>query len=91
MKNRIPASLDDLQTIPGVGRSVVQDLRDLGITSAAMLKGKNPEKLYLQLCSLRGQHIDRCMLYTFRCAVYFVTEKKHDPQKLKWWYWKETA
>ncbi|MGZ3922021.1 MAG: helix-hairpin-helix domain-containing protein [Bacteroidia bacterium] len=29
------------------------------------------------------------MLYTFRCAVYFVSEKNHSKEKLNWWYWKD--
>lgn len=29
------------------------------------------------------------MLYTFRGAVYFATEKKHSKEKLNWWYWKD--
>jgi hypothetical protein len=33
--------------------------------------------------------VDRCMLYVFRCAVYYATNKKHDPKLLKWWNWKE--
>jgi hypothetical protein len=79
----------ELQIIPGVGKSVAQDLIALGIQTPKDLKGKNAEKLYDQLCNLRGQHIDRCMLYVFRCAVYFASNKKHDPKKLKWWNWKD--
>ncbi len=29
------------------------------------------------------------LLYVFRCAVYYATNKKHDPELLKWWNWKE--
>jgi hypothetical protein len=36
-----------------------------------------------------GQHVDRCVLYVFRCAVYFASESKHDPELLKWWNWKD--
>ena len=82
------SSKDLLQTIPGVGIAIAQDLRDLGITAVADLKNKNPEKLYDDLCRLQGVKIDRCMLYVMRCAVYFASHKTHDPQKLKWWYWK---
>ena len=79
-----------LEGIPGVGKSIAQDLRDIGIDRPSCLKGENPEKLYDKLCKLRGQHIDRCMLYVFRCAVYFVNTEKHDPKKLNWWYWKDS-
>ena len=32
---------------------------------------------------------DRCLLYVFRCAVYYASAQKHEPEKLKWWNWKE--
>jgi Pathogenicity locus len=33
--------------------------------------------------------VDRCVLYVFRAAVYFASNKKHDEEKLKWWNWKD--
>lgn len=80
---------DDLLSIPGVGKSIAQDLRDLGIRSVADLRGAEPETLYDNLCMLRGARIDRCVLYVFRCAVYFATEQQLDPALLKWWNWKD--
>ena len=79
----------ELQTIPGVGPSIERDLFDLNIYSLADLKNKNPEALYMQLCAMHGKHIDRCVLYVFRCAVYFATHTDHDPEKLRWWRWKD--
>jgi nucleotidyltransferase/DNA polymerase involved in DNA repair len=35
-----------LQTIPGVGKSIQQDLLDLGIKHVEDLRNKNPQKLY---------------------------------------------
>jgi hypothetical protein len=81
--------LRELRRIPGVGVSIAQDLWDMGFRSVAELRGKNPERLYAEFCVLRGMHIDRCMLYVFRCAVYFASHKTHDPEKLKWWNWKD--
>lgn len=78
-----------LESIPGVGKSIAQDLRDIGVDRPSCFKGKNPERLYEKLCKLRGQPIDRCMLYVFRCAAYYVNNKRHDAEKLKWWYWKD--
>lgn len=80
----------NLQTIPGVGPSLSKDLNDLGILSVSNLVGKNPETLYKNLERQRGAHIDRCVLYVFRCAVYFAECKNPDPEKLKWWNWKDT-
>ena len=80
---------DDLQTIPGVGPSLAQDLRDLGIQCVAALRGQDPEALYTRLIAQRGVHQDRCVLYVFRCAVYFAETLQPDPERLKWWQWKD--
>jgi hypothetical protein len=82
---------DDLQQIPGVGPSVAKDLNELGIVRISDLRGRNAESLYQKLCKLRGEKQDRCVLYVFRCAIYYASEKKHDPELLKWWNWKDTA
>jgi hypothetical protein len=79
----------ELQIIPGVGPSIAQDLIDLGYTSVSELKGVDPQLMYQKLCGLRGQQIDRCVLYVFRGAVYFANSKTHDPELLKWWNWKD--
>ena len=91
MKNYINKNLTlkQFQTIPGVGVSIAQDLYDMGFRSITDLKNNNPEKLYDDFCALRGMKIDRCMLYVFRCAVYFASHEKHDREKLKWWKWKD--
>ena len=65
------AQLEDLLRIPGIGPSLARDLFDLGIKRVSDLRRRNPETLYQRLCDLRGTHQDRCVLYTFRCAVYY--------------------
>ena len=80
--------LKELQTIPGVGKSIAQDLWLLGIRSIDELKNKEPQKLYDEMCMLTNTRQDPCLLYVFRCAVYFASNKKHDPELLKWWNWK---
>ena len=82
---------DDLRRIPGVGKSIAQDLRDLGVMRVDDLRNRDPQALYDALCGLRGAPIDRCMLYVFRCAVYFATEERYDPELLKWWNWKDRS
>ena len=85
MKN----ALKGLQTIPGVGKAISEDLCSIGVRSVEDLKNRDPEKLYVSLCKKQGRKIDRCMLYTFRCAVYYASRKKHDKKLLKWWNWKD--
>lgn len=82
-------AFSDLQRIPGVGPSIAGDLFELGFTSVEQLKCADPEKMYTQHCLQKGMQVDRCVLYVFRCAVYFATETKHEPEKLKWWSWKD--
>lgn len=79
----------DLTQIPGVGKSIARDLELLGIKTVENLKGKDPEILYETINKKIGYQ-DRCLLYVFRCAVYFAEHTKHDPQLLKWWNWKDT-
>jgi hypothetical protein len=81
--------LRDLQTIPGIGTSLGQDLWDLGIHEVSDLKSADPEQLYRRLCAQVGAQVDRCVLYAFRCAVYFASAEEHDPELLKWWNWKD--
>ena len=78
-----------LEEIPGVGPSISKDLEDLGVLEVRSLRGRDPETLYEDLCRLRGTHIDRCVLYVFRCAVYYVSNRNHSPDLLKWWNWKD--
>ena len=80
-------TLQSFQSIPGVGPSIARDLWDLGLRTPAQLKRKDPERLYQQLCRLRRAHIDRCMLYVFRCAHYYASRTRHDPRLLLWWNW----
>lgn len=82
-------SLKDLQTIPGVGKSIAQDLYQQGFCSVKDLKNQDPEKMYQKQCRIQEVQIDRCLLYTFRCAIYFASSTKHDPKLLKWWNWKD--
>ncbi len=81
--------IKELQNIPGVGVSIAQDLWELGIRRVSDLKGKSPDRLYEKRCEQQGLRIDPCLLYVFRCAVYFASQKKHKPELLMWWNWKD--
>ena len=79
----------ELQEIPGVGPSIARDLTDLGVRGLSGLRGQSPEKMFADLSRLRGAPVDRCVLYVFRCAVYFASTERRDPRLLKWWNWKD--
>ncbi len=83
--------LRDLQAIPGIGPSLSRDLWKLGFKNVKELKDQDPEKMYSDLERLEGVHVDRCVLYVFRCAVYFASQENHDPELLKWWNWKDAS
>ncbi len=84
-----PAVLKDFRRIPGVGKSIAVDLWSLGLRGVDDLRGRDPQALYERLEELAGQHVDRCMLYVLRCAVYFAETPDPDPERLKWWNWKD--
>lgn len=80
---------NQLEQIPGVGEAIGQHIRNIGISSVSQLKDKDPEKLYQRLCDFKAGPVDRCMLYVLRCAVYYASNTRHDPELLKWWNWKD--
>ena len=76
--------------IPGVGKSIARDLLNIGITCPDDLRGQEPLELFDRSNQFAGMVQDRCLLYCFRCAVYFAEtrEEERAPEKLKWWNWK---
>lgn len=84
-----PAVLKDFRRIPGVGKAIALDLWGLGLRAVSDLRGRDPEALYAELCRQAGGHVDRCMLYVLRLAVYFAETPEPDPARLKWWLWKD--
>ncbi|MCH9634727.1 MAG: hypothetical protein S4CHLAM7_14860 [Chlamydiae bacterium] len=81
--------LKDFQRIPGVGKSIAQDFYDLGFTSVSELASQDANELYCRLNTVKGVKTCRCMLYVFRCAIYFASNKNPDPILLNWWMWKD--
>lgn len=84
-------SIDCLTVIPGVGKSISRDLWNIGIRKVSDLADQDPELLYDLSNKFAGKIQDRCLLYVYRCAVYYARTplKKQEPEKLKWWNWKD--
>lgn len=78
-----------LTEIPGVGDRTAAVMEALGIRETADLQGRDPEELYWKECLMKGYQEDRCALYVWRAAVYYADHDVRDPEKLKWWYWKD--
>lgn len=74
----------ELTKIPGVGKSIATDLYNIGIRQIDDLKGRDPQELYDTSNDLVGCIQDKCLLYTFRCALYFseTPEDEKDSDKL---------
>ncbi len=89
IENDKQAVMTEFRQVPGVGKSIAEDLWNLGLRSVYDLRNQDPEDLYLRLCALQGTHVDRCMLYVFRCAVYYASNEVYDAELLKWWNWKD--
>lgn len=82
-------SRDALEELPGVGPNLARHLREIGVSDPSELRDGDPERMYSELCELHGRSFDRCVLYAFRCAVYYVSHESRDPELLKWWNWKD--
>jgi hypothetical protein len=84
--------IKSLTAIPGVGKSIAKDLLNIGIYEISDLQGKSPEELYDLSNQYAGVIQDRCLLYVFRCAVYYseTHENEREAEKLKWWNWKDS-
>lgn len=82
-------AMKEFQKIPGVGKVVAMDLWNLGYRTIRDLAGQDPDDIYIRHNDARGKVQDICMLYTFRCAVYYAQTygKSPAPEKLKWWNW----
>ena len=91
LAKRLKRVKSELEEIPSVGLSIAADLISMGITRVAQLKGRSPEAMFDKLRASTGGYQDPCVLYSFRCAVYYASHTQHDPEKLKWWNWKNRS
>ena len=81
--------MGELRKIPYVGKATEASWNLIGYNTIESLKGADPEKMYQKECELRDLEVDRCQLYMYRMVVYYANTKNPDPDKLKWWYWKD--
>lgn len=81
--------MSELRRIPNIGAATERDLIEMGYTTLQSLKGKSAEELYAGECALRGFTLDRCQLYLLRAVEYYVNTPSPDPEKCRWWYWKD--
>src|SRR5688500_1634825 len=73
--------LIDLEQVPNVGPAIAADLRILGINAPRDLNGRDPYRMYDDLCRITGTCHDPCLLDTFIAAVRFIDGEAAKP----WW------
>ena len=74
-----------LQEIPNVGQATENIFNIIGIDSPKQLIGKDPYKMYNELCDVTNQKQDLCVIDVFISAVRYM---EGGPQK-KWWEFTE--
>jgi hypothetical protein len=73
--------LKKLTDLPNVGPAMAKDLQLLGIREPSQLRGKDPARLYAQLCLKTGQRQDPCVLDVLISITRFMGGEAPKP----WW------
>lgn len=81
MKAKKAAEALELEHIPNIGKSIAQDLRQIGITKPLDLLEKDGIELYHRLNTKTGRRHDPCVADTFMAAVDFM----NGGAPKKWW------
>ena len=81
--------MTDLRVIPGVAEKMKGHLQAIGINCVEDLIGQNAEDLFQKHNITRGSVDCRCVLYVYRCAVYYANTENPEFEKLQWNYWKD--
>ena len=70
-----------------IGPAMLADFELLGITSVGQLRRRSPQRMYRELCRLRGQRIDPCCLDVFVAAVAQAKDPDLPIEQRQWWFW----
>jgi hypothetical protein len=76
-----------LSDLVSIGPAMLRDFELLGVRSVAQLAGRNPEKMYEQLCQITGKAQDICCLDVFRAAVEQAKNPNLPFDERLWWHW----
>jgi hypothetical protein len=83
MQKNIRTDVKKMNEIPNVGPATMRDFAVLNIVAPSDLIGKDPYKMYDELCQTTGKKHDPCVIDVFISAVRFM---EGDPPR-KWWYY----
>jgi hypothetical protein len=79
---RPPRPDAELRALPNVGPATAADLLRLGIREPEQLKGRDPYRMYDDLCRRDGVRHDPCLIDVFISIVEFAGGAKARP----WWH-----
>lgn len=77
----------ELGDLISVGPAMLRDFQLLGVRTVADLARRNPDRMYAQLERVAPQHVDICVLDTFRAAVAQARNPRFPAQQCQWWWW----
>ncbi len=83
----MPTETRQLKDLVSIGPAMLEDFELLGVHSVAQLRRRNPQRMFRQLCRIRGQSIDPCCLDTFVAAVAQAKDPNLPVEQRQWWYW----
>ena len=86
-------ALNRFGDLEGVGPNMAEHLWGIGMRSKNDIAAGDPEEMYSKDCKLQGGHLDRCVLYVYRCVHAVcnaeLQNKTLDPALHKWWNWSD--
>lgn len=77
----------ELKDLAGIGPSMLRDLNLLGIHTVKALQRRKPERMYRDLCRLKGERQDICCLDVFAAAVAQARNPNLPPEQTQWWFY----
>lgn len=72
-----------LEDLPNIGKAMAGDFRLFGIEHPHQFVGRDPYRLYGDLCAATGARHDPCVIDTFISAVRFMEGAPPHP----WWHY----
>jgi len=74
-------TVSQLDELPNIGKAIAMKLQSIGIKHPKQLIGKDPFELHAELCLIKGQTVDPCIIDVFMAAIHFM---EHG-ETLPWW------
>jgi nucleotidyltransferase/DNA polymerase involved in DNA repair len=77
----------ELAGFRSVGPATLDDLRHLGINTAAQLRRADADRLFAKLCRISGRTHDPCVRDVFAAAIAQANNPDLPEEQRDWWYW----